>query len=52
MTKDPTVREVLNARAKLFEECGEDIEKLLDQFKEQESMDQNRLVSKQTKNQK
>ena len=52
MTKDPIVEEVRDARAKLFEECDEDIEKLMDRLKEQENQDQARLVSKQTKNQK
>ena len=52
MTKDPIVEEVRNARAKLFEECGEDIEKLMDRLKEQENQDKARLVSKQTKNKK
>ena len=52
MTKDPIVEEVRNTRAKLFEECGEDIEKLKDRLKEQENQDKARLVSKQSKNKK
>jgi hypothetical protein len=48
MTKDPIVEEVRNARAKLFEECGEDIEKLMDRLKEQEHQDKARLTSNQT----
>ena len=46
MNKDPIVEEVRNAREKLFEECGEDLEKLLSYLKEQESQDRDRLVSK------
>ncbi|MEJ2701329.1 MAG: hypothetical protein P8Z79_02700 [Sedimentisphaerales bacterium] len=46
MTKDPIVEEVRNARAKLFEECGEDMDRLMDRLKEQERQGQARLVSK------
>lgn len=46
MNKDPIVEEVRDARWKLFEECGEDLEKLLQHLKEQERQDRDRLVSK------
>lgn len=52
MTKDPIVEEVRNTRAKLFEDCGENIEKLMDRLKEQENQDKARLVSNQNTKQK
>jgi hypothetical protein len=35
MEKDPIVAEVRSAREKLFEECNEDLDALLDRFKEE-----------------
>lgn len=52
MNKDPIVEEVREARAKLFEECGEDMDRLMDRLKEEERQDQTRLNSKQTSNKK
>ena len=52
MNRDPIVEEVREARAKLFEECGQDLDKLMDRLKKQERQDQDRLVSKKTANQK
>ena len=52
MNKDPIVEEVRSARAKLFAECGEDMDRLMDHLKEQEHQDQTRLVSKKTTTQK
>ena len=49
MNRDPIVEETRNARAKLFEECGEDLDTLLERLKEQEQQDRARLVSKQDK---
>jgi len=49
MNRDPIVEEVRNMRAKLFEDCGEDLDTLLDRLKEQEQQDRARLVSKQDK---
>jgi len=49
MNRDPIVEETRKTRAKLFEECGEDLDRLLDRPKEQEQQDQARLVSKPDK---
>jgi len=45
MAKDPIVEEVRSARQKLFDACHEDLNALLDQFQEQEKLDQERIVS-------
>jgi hypothetical protein len=52
MNRDPIVEEVREARAKLFDECDHDLDKLMDRLKEQERQDQARLVSKKTTSQK
>ena len=45
MIRDTIVDEVRTARQKIFEECDEDLDALLDRFQEHEKMDQNRVVS-------
>lgn len=45
MIKDPIVEEVRSARQKIFEDCNQDLDALLDRFQEQESLDRERLVS-------
>jgi len=45
MIKDPIVDEVRSARQKIFAECNEDLDALLDRFKEHEKMDQERVIS-------
>ena len=52
MNKDPIIEEVRDARAKLFEECGEDMDRLMDRLKEHERRDQARVISKKNPNQK
>ena len=47
MNRDPIVEETRKTRAKLFEDCGEDLDKLLARLKEQEQQDRARLVSRQ-----
>jgi hypothetical protein len=45
MNTDPIVEEIHQIREKMLEECGGDIEKLMDRLKLRESKDKNRLVS-------
>ena len=45
MIRDPIVDEVRSARQKIFAECNEDLNALLDRFQEHEKMDQERVVS-------
>lgn len=45
MTRDPIVEDVRSARQKIFEECNEDLDTLLDRFQEHEKMDQDRVIS-------
>jgi hypothetical protein len=45
MIIDPIVDEVRSARQKIFAECNEDLDVLLDRFKEHEKMDQDRVIS-------
>jgi hypothetical protein len=45
MTRDAIVEEIRFARQKIFEDCNEGLDALLDRFQEQEKLDQNRLVS-------
>lgn len=45
MIRDPIVDEVRSARQKIFEACNEDLDVLLDRFKEHEKMDQERVIS-------
>ena len=45
MTSDPIVDEVRNARWKIFEECNEDLDALLDRFQKHEKLDRERVIS-------
>ena len=45
MTRDPIVEDVRSVRQKIFEECNEDLDALLDRFQEHEKMDQERVIS-------
>jgi hypothetical protein len=45
MSRDPIVDEVRQARQKILEECGGDLEKLLDRLKAAEAQDRSRVVS-------
>ena len=45
MKDDPIVEEVRQARAKLFAECNEDLNTLMDQLKAAEEQDKDRLVT-------
>jgi hypothetical protein len=45
MTKDPIVDEVRSARQKIFAECNEDLDALLDRFQEHEKLDKERVIS-------
>jgi hypothetical protein len=45
MKRDPIVDEVHRIREKLLDECGGDIEVLMDRFKTLESRDSDRVVS-------
>jgi hypothetical protein len=46
MSRDPIVDEVRRAREKIWEACGGDLDKLLDQLQAAEAQDRDRLVSK------
>ena len=48
MTQDPIVRETRAARAKLFKECEEDLDKLLNLLKASEEQDKDRIVTMET----
>lgn len=45
MNKDPIVEEVREARQKIFEKCGQDLDRLLDWLKGEEKQDSGRIVS-------
>jgi len=45
MTRDAIVEEVRAARQKIFVDCNEDLDTLLDRFQKQEQLDRERLVS-------
>ncbi len=45
MNRDPIVDEVRQARQKILEDCGGDLEKLLDRLKAAEAQDRGRLAS-------
>ena len=47
MIRDPLVQEVRETRAKIFEECGSDLTKLLDRYQEAERLDQHRLITQE-----
>jgi hypothetical protein len=48
MREDPIVQETRQARAKLFEECNEDLDKLLDRLKASEDEHRDRVVTIET----
>jgi len=48
MRQDPIVRETRAARAKLFAECEEDLDKLMDRLKASEEQDKDRIVTIET----
>jgi hypothetical protein len=45
MENDPIVDEVRQARAEIFRTCENDLDKLLDRYRQAESKDQDRVVS-------
>jgi len=45
MNRDPIVEEVRQARQKILEDCGHDLQRMLDRFKATESQDRSRVVS-------
>lgn len=45
MNRDPIVADVRKARQKILEDCGGDLEKLLDRLKAAEAQDRSRVVS-------
>jgi hypothetical protein len=45
MNHDPIVDEVRRTRQKILEDCGGDLERLLDRLKAAESQDRSRVVS-------
>ena len=45
MNRDPIVDEVRQARQKILEDCGGDLENLLDRLKAAEAQDRDRVVS-------
>jgi hypothetical protein len=45
MKKDPIVEEIHQIREKLLDECGGDIEILMDRLKAREVEDKNRVIS-------
>jgi hypothetical protein len=45
MNRDPIVDEVRQARQKILDDCGGDLEKLLDRLKAAEAQDRSRVVS-------
>ena len=46
MSRDPIVDEVRRAREKILEECGSDLDKLLDRLKAAEAQDRSRVISR------
>lgn len=45
MKEDPIVKDTRMARAKLFKECDQDLDKLMDRFKASEQQDKDRVVT-------
>ena len=45
MKKDPIVEEIHQIRERLLDECGGDIEALMDRLKAREVKDKNRIIS-------
>jgi hypothetical protein len=43
--KDPIVEEIRETRARILEECGGDLDKLLDRIQKSEEKDRHRLVT-------
>lgn len=52
MKKDPIVEEVHRVREKILDECGGNIEKLMDKLKARERNHKPRLISRNTQKQK
>ena len=48
MTRDPFVEEIHQARQKLLDECGGDLDRLMDRFKAAEAQHADRLVTPET----
>lgn len=48
MTSDPIVQEVREARVRLFAECHDDLEKLMDRLEASEKKDSVRIVTPET----
>jgi hypothetical protein len=48
MRQDPIVQETRVARAKLFAECEDDLDKLMDRLKASEEQDKDRMVTIET----
>lgn len=47
MNRDPIVEEVRQTRGKLLDECGGDLDALLDRLKAAEDTDRRRVISRQ-----
>jgi len=47
MNRDPIVEEVRQIRGKLLDECGGDLDALLDRLKAAEDADQRRVITRQ-----
>ena len=45
MNRDPVVEEIHQTRQRLLEECGGDLDRLLDRLKAAEIQDRNRVVT-------
>lgn len=45
MKRDPIVEEIRQTRQKMLDDCGGDLRKLMQQFKDAEGQDRERLVS-------
>ena len=45
MKNDPIVNEVRRVRAKIFDTCENDLDKLLDAYQQAEQQDQDRVIS-------
>ena len=48
MRQNPIVQETRQARAKLFAECNEDLDKLMERLKASEEQDRDRVVTMET----
>ncbi len=45
MIRDPIVEDIRNTRGKIFDDCDEDLNTMLDRFQAQEKQDKLRIVS-------